>query len=155
MPASRLIRLSLAGLLGLAVVLPVSAASSASSAVSDSLATSVGSASDSFRGSSQASSPGRRTAAGEFRIVAVADVAERPGRVSLALEPLPGNGDTAFTLELPQPTAQRAGLVAGQVILATPRPYGVAFSTVPLQQPFFLVLADPWHDDLPSRPVRL
>lgn len=148
-------RLRLAFLLLAVVAAPAWAASSASSAASDSLATSVGSVSDSLRGSSNASSPGKRTAAGEFRIVAIADVAQRPGRVSLALEPVAGNPNPAFTLELPQQTAQRAALAVGAAIVAKPRPYGVEFATVRDRQAFYLVLEDAWFHDLPSRPVTL
>ncbi len=149
---------------GLALVLCAAsavAASSASSAASDSLASSVGSVSDSFRGSSNASSPGGRTAAGDFRIVEVVAVADRPERALLVLEPVAGQGSgqeaPGFTLELPSVTVARESLSAGDVIAARPRPYGVEFAVAErgTRRVFFLVLEDAWYRELPARPVRL
>ncbi len=150
-------RLIAAVLLALSVA-PAVAASSASSAASDSLASSVGSVSDSFRGSSNASSPGGRTAAGDFRIVEVVALAERPDRARLVLEAVAGNEAPGFTLELPQQTVAREGLTAGLVIAARPRPYGVEFALAADRSPrrvFFLVLEDAWYRELPATPVRL
>jgi hypothetical protein len=131
------------------------AASSTSSAVSDSIGMSVGSVSESFRGSSNASSGGTRTAAGEFRIVEVALLVERPGRVQLTLEPLVAGDAQPLTLELPQPTVARAALDTGSVIAARPRPYGVEFAVAQTGRAFFLVLDDEWYRGLASRAVTL
>jgi hypothetical protein len=134
------------------------ASSTASSAASDSASSTVSSTSESLRGSSTSSSPGGRTAAGDFRIVEVAEVAERPGRARLTLEPVAGNASAPFTLELPHATLEAAALGAGDVIAAEQRPYGVAFATAAAGRArtvFFLVLDDDWHRELATRPVTL
>ena len=71
-------RLACAIALGIATVMPASAdslASSASSAASES----IGSLSDSLRGSSN-SSDKKKVAEGDYRIIEVAAIAEKPGR---------------------------------------------------------------------------
>lgn len=143
----------------LCIACPASYASStASSAASDSASSTVSSTSESLRGSSTSSSPGGRTAAGEFRVVHVALLDERPGRARLALEPVAGNASAPFTLELPQATVDAAGLAPGAVVAAAQQPYGVAFATARAGQHrtvFFLVLDDDWHRELSIRPVTL
>jgi len=142
-------------LLALSLALPLSAqaASSASSAASDS----VGSVSNSVSGSlnkSSDSSTTRQVAQGEYRIVAVLAVAERPGMVKLALSGVDERQADAWFLTLPATAFNRSGLAAGQTVAATPRPYGMEFSRADSRQAFFLVLADEWMLDLPARAVR-
>ena len=137
----------------LAALVPAHAGSftsSASSAASDS----VGSVSDSFRGSSNSSSNDRHAANGHYEIQQVLAVAGQPGRVQLALKSLDRDGET-LTLELPQLTLARAQLGSGDVITATPRPYGTQFAVAASNEAFFLVVQDAWLNELPSRPVTL
>lgn len=150
----------------LAGVGPAQAVSSTSSAVSESFATSVGSVSDSFRGSSRSSRPGpARLAAGEFRVVEVA-AGERAGRVQLKLEPTESHGaDSAgrsgagtasregFTLELPERALARTPLATGDRISVTQRPFGVEFSLAATREAFFLVLDDDWYRELAAKPL--
>lgn len=155
MNASSFLLLALALALGAA---PARASSTASSAASDSASSTVSSTSDSLRGSSTSSSPGGRTAAGDFRIVHVAMLDERPGHARLALEPVAGNPSAAFTLDVPRATLQASALGAGDLVAAAQRPYGIEFATARAGQPrtvFFLVLDDDWHRELATRPVTL
>lgn len=133
---------------------PALAASSAASSASDSLSTSVGSVSDSFRGSSESSTQPNRTADGDYRVVDVAAVDDRPDMLQLTLQPATGEGE-AFALVLPQKAAEAGGVAAGQVVRAQNRPYGVEFARADTRQAFFLVLEDDWYRELASNPVTL
>lgn len=129
----------------------------ASSSVSDSISTSVGSVSDSIKGSSNTSSNSSRrndVAAGDYRVVEVAAVADRPGTLRVALQPLAA-GAAPFELWLPQAAAERGQLATGAVVTARHREYGIEFTAAALGQPFYLVLQDERLRELPSRPVTL
>jgi len=148
----------------LALDLASSTASSASSAGS----ASVGSVSDSLRSSSQSSAGPRQMAAGDYRVVAMADVQDRPGELRLTLQaqasdtsstqtvPVTATGsqvNAQWELRLPKVLAEREGLAPGRLLRATPQPYGVSFALSDQPRPFFLVLADEWQRELPARPV--
>jgi hypothetical protein len=144
-------RLACLALLG-CFALPSFADSFATSASSGS-SVSVGSLSESFRGSSDSSSP-NRTAAGDYRIEEVADLADRPGMRRLRLHALAQPGGEFF-LDLPVAALDAAGLVAGHTVAARPRPYGIEFARADTRQAFFLVLADDWYRELDPRAVTL
>ena len=148
-------RAAAAMLLLAASSLPALAASSAASSASDSLSTSVGSVSNSFRGSSESSDRPARTADGDYRVteVAAADEAQ-PGMLKLTLAPAAGEGET-FALGLPRQAVDAGGVAVGQVVRAQNRPYGVEFANAGTQRPFFLVLEDDWYRELGSNPVTL
>lgn len=149
--STRWVTLSL--LLG-AAALPAQAASSASSASSDAASTSVGSVSTSFEKSSDSSSKGNKAAMGDYRIVNVAAAEQRPGTMRLQLQSVAEPGAAgALVLYVPQATHEQNQLAAGQVITATPRPYGTEFARA--EKPFFLVLHDAWFDELQTKPVTL
>lgn len=147
----------LAGLiLGVAVAAPASADSFASSASSAGSASSA-SASDSIGDSSRASSPNRQAANGDYRVIAIADVAHRPGTLQLTLQAIEGEAHE-FTLRLPREALGDQGIGVGDVVHARPRPYGVEFARTDAareRKAFFLVLADAWHRELSTRPVAL
>lgn len=148
-----LLRCATALLLAFAAA-PVWAGSSASSASVDASSTSLGVASKSFDRSSDSSSRDRKTAQGEYRIVQVAQVDQRPGTLRLQLQALADAGSGGeLVLYLPEVTLQQSQLAAGQVVKATPRPYGVEFAKA--DRPFFLVLNDDWFQGLQTRPVTL
>lgn len=146
----RLAWISLLSLAALSTGHAESLASSASSAGS----ASVGSLSDSITGSSDASSPDREVAEGDYRIVDVAALTERPGVLRLRLQAT-ANADRVFFLALPRAALPAAGLAVGDVIRAQQRPYGLAFARTDAPEPFFLVLADDWHGELDPRPLTL
>ena len=134
--------------------LPALAESSASSAVSDSFATSAGSLSGSVKKSSNSSSKDKDVAAGDYRIVEVAAVAERPGHLRLKLQAL-ADGNSEFLLLLPQEAFDRGRLTQGDLVTASQRPYGLEFASGEARQAFFLVLRDDWYRELNSKPVVL
>ena len=139
-----------------AAAVPALAASSASSASSEGSSVSVGSVSGSFEASSNSSSQGGKTAQGDYRIVDVAAVPERPGMQRVALQSLADDGPQgAFVLILPQATLDRTPLGAGQVITAQQRSFGVEFALRDAQAPFFLVLDDTRHRELNIRAVTI
>ncbi len=129
-------------------------ASSASSAGS----ASIGSLSDSVRGSSRSSSgDDKKVAEGDYRVLEVADAADRPGHLQLKLQAVaqPGEEGTLW-LTLPRQALAPRGLAAGDVVIARQRPYGVEFAradAAQVREAFFLVLADDWHRELD--PVKL
>lgn len=152
----------------LALDLASSTASSASSAGS----ASVGSVSDSLRSSSQSAAGPRQMAAGDYRVIAMAEVPGRPQELQLTLQaqvldrPSPQTAPHAapttaggtpipaqWELRLPKVLAEREGLATGRLLRATPQPYGVAFALSDQPRPFYLVLADEWQRELPARPV--
>ena len=129
-----------------------SLASSASSAGS----ASVGSVSDSFRGSSNSSSAdNKKTADGDYRVDAIVAVAGQPGRVRLELTPLDRPSEEGFALELPAQALAQVQVAAGSVVKARPRPYGVEFALAPGGEPFYLVLEDAWYRELAAHRVTI
>lgn len=131
----------LAGSLGTSSAVGGSSASVGSSASSD---------------ASSASSGGAKAVAeGPYRIIDVATVPGQPESLRLTLQAQAAGGDPAATvhLRLPQATVSQARLAVGQTVLAQARPYGLAFARADAAQPFFLVLDDAWHGELPARPV--
>jgi hypothetical protein len=130
------------------------AASSAASSASDSVSTSVGSSSTSIQKSSDGSSRATGVAAGDYRVIDVAQAADRPGQLRVRLQALADDSaDGALVLTLPQQAVAQAPLAQGQVVSALQRPYGVAFARQGTE--FFLVLHDDWFRELGTRPVTL
>lgn len=148
-------------LLALALATPSRADSLASSASSAGSA-SLGSLSTSIGESSDASSGKREVADGDYRVIEVAELAERPAMLRLTLraaQPQPA-GLAEFRLELPREALARRGLAVGDLVQARQRPYGLEFAHAPaagtpLREAFFLVLADDWHRELDPRAVKL
>lgn len=145
-----------AALLALAAPLAAWADSSASSASSGAASASVGSSSRSIEKSSDGSSrKDDKVAAGDYEVVEIVAMAERPGELRLKLQPAgAGTGDRLY-LYVPETTVNQAGIGAGQTLKALPRPYGTAFAKADAAQPFFLVVQDTWLRELPSNAVTL
>jgi hypothetical protein len=152
-----LVVVTVLSLLCVAVVPALRAESFASSASSAGSASS-GSLSDSVQGSSNSSAGNDRVAEGEYRVIEVADVADRPRHQRLRLEALRRDGDAAlawFTLDLPRETVAAHALSAGHVVAARHRPYGLEFAHARTREAFFLALADDWQRGLAPRPIGL
>ncbi len=138
-----------------ATALPAMATSSATSSVSESVGALVGSVSGSITKSSGSSSK-TDVAAGDYKIIDMAAVADQPGMVRLTLQAQDGTGaEGDFVLLLPQAAVANGKLAAGHVVSARTRPYGLEFASQATQQAFFLVLADSWYQELQSRAVVL
>jgi hypothetical protein len=125
-----------------------SVASSASSAGSASL----GSLSDSVQGSSNSSK--KAVAEGDYRVIEVADVPERPDLLRLTMQPANGQDEDAVVyLRVPREALEQRALVPGDIVTATTRPYGVAFARGDTHEAFFLALADGWRREIDPRPI--
>ena len=151
------LRLSCVALLCAASATPCLAESFASSASSAGSASS-GSASDSLNTSSK-SSTGTKTADGDYRVIEVAVVADRPGMLQLTLQGTAAVGAAhEFTLRLPRQALEPRGIAAGDIVNVRNRDYGLEFARSDkreVREPFFLVLSDDWHRELEPRPVTL
>jgi hypothetical protein len=138
---------------------PTMAASSATSLLYQSIGTSVGSLSDSVTRSSNGSSQGGRVAGGQYKLIEVALAPDQPGFVRLKMHAVAAaqgpNGTNELVLTLPQTAFDKSGLLAGDVIAAQERPYGVEFANGKTQVAFFLVLNDDTYRELASIPVVL
>lgn len=147
---------SLALLLSASAPVALAGSSTASSA-SDSASSAASSGSESLKKSSDGSSKATTAvAAGDYRVVDVAWVAERPGSVRLRLQAVADrSAEGEFFLYLPQQTFDQNRLAAGQIVAAQPRPYGLEFAKGDTRQAFFLVLSDDWARDLSSSVVVL
>ena len=145
------------GLLACVAAMPALAGSSAASSASESLTTSVGSLSGSVQKSSDSSGGNTALIEGDYKIVAVAPVAERPGMLRMKLQALaPERGaDAEFFLYVPQAAVDEAQLAQGHVVSARQRPYGFEFSKLETRRAFFLVLTDDWYRELQTNAVVL
>jgi len=150
------IRFACLGVLGTAIATPGWAESFASSASSAGSA-SLGASSGSISNSSQASSPDRQTADGDYRVIHVAEVDARPGMLQLRLQATQG-GAHEFTLKLPREALGDKPIAVGDLVHARNRSYGLEFArtnAAQAREPFFLVLNDDWHKELDPRAVAL
>jgi hypothetical protein len=138
--------------------LPVLASSTAASSASEGASASVGSVSTSFETSSD-SSKKDKTAAGDYKLIDVAEVAERPGTLRLTLQPVTAAAEAKagdnFILYVPAQVVVQNAVATGQVVSAKPRAYGVEFAKAETGRAFFLVLNDEWHRELQSNAVTL
>lgn len=117
-----------------------SAASSAASAGSSA----SGSVSDSIKGSSNSSTGKAQVADGAYRVIELAQAADRPGYVQLRLR---GTEQAAseFTLTVPQQALKAPGMTVGDIVQARNRDYGLEFARVRaegVRETFFLALHD-------------
>ena len=136
--------------------LPALAASTAASSASDSASSTASSGSDSLKKSSDSSSKTTTAAAGEYEVMAVTAVAERPGTVRMTLQALTDRSvEGEYFLYVPEQTVSQGHIAAGQIVSARPRPYGVEFAKSDSGRAFFLVLNDAWTRDIPSHAVSL
>jgi len=150
---------TLALVLGSAASLALASSTAASSA-SEAGSSAVGSLSDSFEKSSDSSSKKDKTAAGDYRLIDVAEVKERPGMLRLTLQPVePATAEAKaadnLILYVPARVMAQNPLAAGQVVSAKPREYGVEFARADTGRAFFLVLHDEWYRELQSNAVTL
>lgn len=146
---------SLAIALG-AAASPAAASSTAASSASEGGSASVGSVSTSFEKSSDSSSKKEKTAAGDYKVIEVAALAERPGMLRMKLQPVADSGeDKAFFLYLPEQALAQNPVAAGQVVSARERAYGMEFARADTGRAFFLVLHDAWYRELQSKAVVL
>lgn len=150
------IRLATLAIVLCAAALPAGASSTAASSASEGGSASVGSVSDSFEKSSDSSSKKEKTAAGDYKVIEVAAMAERPGMLRMKLQLVADSSeDKAFFLYLPAQALAQTPVEAGQVVSARERAYGMEFAKADTGRAFFLVLHDEWYRELQSKAVVL
>ena len=155
MSAFKLIPTLAMTLLASALLSPAAyAASSAASSASDSASDSVGASSKSITQSSDSSSGDRKVAAGEYKVIEMAEVEGHPGMVKLRLQAA-ADEKTEFFLTLPRQAALNGHVAEGGVVRANERPYCIEFAALADNKAFFLVVDDDWHKELQSHAVTL
>jgi hypothetical protein len=123
-----------------------SSASSAGSA-------SVGSISDSFKGSSNSSSGDQRQANGNYHIIDIEQTPGRPGSKRLAMQS--DDSPQRITLDVPESVVDRNDLARGAAVNVKNRSYGLAFARSEKGEPFFLALEDAVFNELAARKVSI
>ena len=88
---------------------------------------------------------------GAYRVAGVQPAADAHA-LRLQLEPQV-EGAQPFALTVPTEAFGGQTPVAGDLVHATRRDYGVQFPRAQSQDPFFLVVADAWMAELDSRPI--
>jgi hypothetical protein len=137
-----------------ALAAPASADSFTSSASSAGSASS-GSISDSIGTSSNSSSHDKRVAAGDYRVIDVAQAPAKPNTTRLTLRAVDAGAQREFTLDVPDRALAARGVGAGALVHVNERVYGYEFAYADTKQPFFLALQDTWYRELGSRQVTI
>lgn len=128
-----------------------SSASSAGSASSASI-------SDSVSGSSNSSSDDDKVAAGQYRVIQIAQAPNKADTTRLTLRATDAaDAATArsFHLDVPNRALATRTVNAGDVVQVNERVYGYEFAYADTQRPFFLALQDEWYRELGSRKVTI
>jgi type IV secretory pathway TrbL component len=128
-----------------------SVASSASSAGS----ASSGSISDSIGGSSNSSKGDKRVAAGDYRVIDVAQAPAKADTTRLTLRAVAAGPASEFTLDVPNRALAAGDVRNGALVQVKEREYGYEFARADSKQPFFLALQDKWYRELGSRQVTI
>jgi type IV secretory pathway TrbL component len=150
-PLTRALALALAAA---AFSLPTHAGSFTSSASSAGSASS-GSISDSIGGSSNSSNGDRRVAAGQYRVIDVAQAPAKAGTTRVTLRAVAGGPATEFWVDMPDRALADRGVDKGAVVQVNERVYGYEFAYGDTNKPFFLALQDEWYRELSSRKVSI
>lgn len=136
-----------------ACAIPAQAESFASSASSAGSASSA-SISDSISDSSTSSSGDNKVAAGDYRVIDIAQAPNKPDTTRLTLRAEAGQAKTFF-LDVPNRAMAQRLVNAGDVVRVNERVYGYEFAHADTQRPFFLALQDDWYRELGSRQVTI
>jgi len=153
LPLSRLACIFAFGIFAAAVA-PAYADSVASSASSAGSASSA-SISDSIGGSSNSSNRDKRVAAGDYKVIDVAQAPAKANTTRLTLRPVAGTASQEFTLDVPNRALAARAVDSGAVVHVNERVYGYEFAYADTRQPFFLALQDDWYRELGSRQVTI
>jgi type IV secretory pathway TrbL component len=125
-----------------------SSASSAGSASSNSISDSIG-------GSSKSSNGDRRVAAGQYRVIDVAQAPAKAGTTRVTLRAVAGGPATEFWVDVPDRALAERRVDKGAVVQVNERVYGYEFAYGDTNKPFFLALQDEWYRELSSRKVTI
>lgn len=153
MTISSLSRAVCLALLAAACALPAQAGSSTASSASSAGSASSGSVSDSIGASSDSSGDDKKVAAGQYRVI---DIAQAPGkRETTRMTLRAATGAREFTLDVPDRALAQRAVVKGQLVQVNEREYGYEFAHADTRQSFFLALEDGWHRELGSQKVAI
>jgi hypothetical protein len=154
MTFSHLLRATGIATLAAACALPAHAdslASSASSAGSES----SNSISNSIGASSNSSNHDKRVAAGQYRVIDVAQAPAKAGTTRMTLRAVAAGAAQEFTLDVPDRALAARQLAQGELVQVNERSYGYEFAYADTQRPFFLALQDDWYRELASHKVAI
>ena len=130
-------------------------ADSASSVASSAGSASSGSVSDSIGASSDSSSGDRRVAAGEYRVIDIAQAPAKRDTTRMTLRATAAGPVREFYLDVPNRALAERGVNAGELVQVNERVYGYEFAHADDRQPFFLALQDDWYRELGSQQVAI
>ena len=130
-------------------------ADSASSVASSAGSASSASISDSIGASSDSSSGDRRVAAGDYRVIQVAQAPSKPDTTRLTLRATAAGPAREFYLDVPNRALAARGVHTGELVRVNERVYGYEFAHGDDQRPFFLALQDDWYRELGSKKVAI
>jgi hypothetical protein len=133
---------------------PAQADSFASSASSAGSASSA-SISDSVSGSSNSSSDDDKVAAGQYRVINIAQAPNKPDTTRMTLRAADAAQGRSFELDVPNRALAARTVNTGDVVQVNQRVYGYEFAYADTQRPFFLALQDEWYRELGSRKVTI
>jgi hypothetical protein len=125
-------------------------ADSSTSSASSAGSASSGSVSDSIGASSNSSSGEKKVAAGQYRVIDIAEAPGKAGKTRLTLRATEPGRAAEFFLDVPDRALAGQPLVAGNLVDVRERAYGYEFAAVETQRPFFLALHDDWYSELRS-----
>jgi hypothetical protein len=125
-----------------------SSASSAGSASSGSISDSVGSSSDS-------STDDNKVAAGQYRVIDIAQAPAKANTTRMTLRAVAGGPSQEFYLDVPNRALAERGVSTGELVQVNNRAYGYEFAHADTQRPFFLALQDDWYRELGSKQVTI
>lgn len=125
-----------------------SMASSAGSASSASISDSIGASSNSASGDD-------RVAAGDYRVIDIAQAPAKPDTIRMTLRATAAGPTREFYLDVPNRALAQRGVNAGELVRVNERVYGYEFAYADDQRPFFLALADDWYRELGSQKVAI
>ena len=137
---------------GAACALPAQAESFASSASSAGSASSA-SISDSLGSSSDSSEGDDKVAAGEYRVIQLAQAPGKPDTTRMLLRATGPGAAREFALDVPNRALAERAVAAGDAVQVSQRVYGYEFAHADTRRAFFLALQDDWYDELGSRKV--
>ena len=138
-------------------LMPAQAASTATSSASSAGSASSGSVSDSMGASSNSSGGDERVAAGQYRVI---DVAQAPGkplttRMTLRAAAAGAGAGREFYLDVPNRALAQRRVASGELVQVNEREYGYEFAHADTQRAFFLALEDDWYRELGSKKVAI
>ncbi|MFC5459148.1 hypothetical protein [Massilia niabensis] len=140
-------------------VMPVQAASTAASSAGSAGSASSGSVSDSIGASSNSSSGDDRVAAGQYRVIHIAQAPAKGDTTRMTLRAVAAGADThaarEFYLDVPNRALAARRMAAGDMVQVNARVYGYEFAHADTNKAFFLALQDSWYHELSSRKVAI